>query len=193
MNVSVLKAHLGEELFNQVSEKLKGVEGLQIIPTNDGSWIPRSRLDEELNKQKSTITDLNQQLAAEKQKSANAETLQNTVSTLTQQVKDRDSTIAGMKRSAKVQDALRKAKVRDAGLVEKLLDGTKISEDDKGNLTGLDDQLKVLKESSAYLFAEDEGSHGGFGGGKPAGDNGGNKNNADVNAAIRAAAGRNTI
>ena len=29
--------------------------------------------------------------------------------------------------------------------------------DDKGNLTGLDDQIKTLKESSPYLFAEDGG------------------------------------
>ena len=169
MDVSTLKAHLGNELFTQVEEKLKDVDGLTIIPTNDGSWLPKTRLDEEIGKQKNlkgTIATLTQQLAEAKKAGENAGTLQATVDSLTQQVKDRDATIAGMKRSGKIREALTKAKARDAAVVEKLLDASKIGEDDKGNLTGLDDQVKALKESSSYLFAEEGGERGGWGGGK---------------------------
>lgn len=169
MDVSTLKAHLGDDLFQQVETALKDVDGLTIIPTNDGSWLPKTRLDEEIGKQKTlkaTITTLNQQLAEAKQKGESADALQASIDTLKQQVADRDATITGMKRSGKIRDALAKAKVRDAAVVEKLLDGAKIGEDDKGNLTGLDDQIKALKESSGYLFLEEGGERGGWGGGR---------------------------
>lgn len=199
MDISTLKAHLPADLFTQVETALKDVDGLNIIPTNDGSWLPKTRLDEEIGKQKTlkaTITTLNQQLAEAKEKGESAATLQATIDSLKQQVADKDATITGMKRSGKIREALVKANVRDAAVVEKLLDSSKIGEDDKGNLTGLDDQVKALKESSAYLFEETQGSHGGFGGGKPGGSQGasqgGSATNADVNAAIRAAAGRTT-
>ena len=169
MDISTLKAHLGDELFSQVEEKLSGVDGLTIIPTNDGSWLPKTRFDEEIGKQKNlkaTITTLNQQLAEAKKAGDSAAALQASVDVLTQQVKERDATIAGMKRSGKIHEALAKAKARDVSLVEKLLDPSKIGEDDKGNLTGLDDQVKALQESSAYLFEEADGNSGGWGGGR---------------------------
>ena len=172
MDVSTLKAHLGDDLFGQVEAALKDVDGLTIIPTNDGSWIPKAKFDEETGKQK---------------------TLKATIDTLKQQVADKDATITGMKRSGKIREALTKAKVRDAAVVEKLLDAAKIGEDDKGALTGLDDQLKSLKESSPYLFTEDGGHRGGWGGGKdPQGGSGGSggNSNSEINSIIRAAAGR---
>lgn len=169
MDISTLRAHLNDDLYGQVETALSGVEGLSIIPTNDGSWIPKSRFDEERSKQtqlKATITTLNQQLAEAKQAGENAATLKATIDTLTAQVAERDATITGMKRSGRIREALTAAKVRDASVVEKLLDSSKIGEDDKGNLTGLDDQIKALKESSAYLFQEEGGERGGWGGGK---------------------------
>ena len=201
MDISTLKSHLSEDLFTQVEAALKDVDGITIIPTNDGSWLPKTRLEEEIGEQKTlkaTITTLNQQLAEAKQKGESATALQATIDTLKQQVADKDATITGMKRSGKIREALTKAKVRDAAVVEKLLDATKIGEDDKGNLTGLDDQIKALKESSAYLFAEDGGSghRGGWGGGKdPQGGSGGSggsggNSNSEINSIIRAAAGR---
>jgi hypothetical protein len=196
MDVSTLKAHLGDDLFGQVEAALKDVDGLTIIPTNDGSWIPKAKFDEETGKQKTlkaTITTLNQQLAEAKQKGESATALQATIDSLKQQVADKDATITGMKRSGKIREALTKAKVRDAAVVEKLLDAAKIGEDDKGTLTGLDDQLKALKESSPYLFTEDGGHRGGWGGGKdPQGGSGGSggNSNSEINSIIRAAAGR---
>lgn len=191
MDISALKAHLGEELYSQVEEKLSGVDGFSIIPTNDGSWLPKSRLDDEISKHKATkaaVTQLTQQLEEAKKAGASAQALQELVDSLKTQVAERDTTITGMKRSSKVQKALGTARAKDAAMVEKLLDMEKISEDDKGNLNGLEDQIKSLKESSPYLFDEDPGQRGGWGGGKNPPE--GTLSNADVNAAIRAAAGR---
>lgn len=192
MDITSLKAHLTDELYTQVADALKGVDGLTIISESSGDWVPKSRILEEQSKQKDlnkTIASLNQQLTEAKKAGESVTTLQATIDALKQQVADKDTAIAGIKRSGKIREALSKAKARDAAVVEKLLDASKIGEDDKGNLTGLDDQVKALKESSAYLFAEDEGSRGGFGGGKPGGGNPGGSGNAGVNAAIRAAAG----
>jgi hypothetical protein len=197
MDISSLKPHLGDELFTQVEEKLKSVDGLTVIPTNDGSWVPKTRLDEELGKIKdhrATISTLTKQLEEAKKAGESVTTLQATIDSLKSDIAQRDATITGMKRSGKIQAALVKAKARDAAVVEKLLDASKIGEDDKGNLTGLDDQVKALKESSAYLFEEEGGRKAGFGGGKnpDAGNGGSGSSNSDINAIIRAAAGRGT-
>lgn len=193
MDISSLKAHLGDELFAQVEEKLKPVEGLQVIATNDGSWLPKTRLDEELTKlrdSRTTISTLTKQLEEAKKAGESVTTLQATIDSLKQQVSDRDATITGMKRSGKIQEILRKAKARDVGVVERLLDASKIAEDDKGNLTGIDDQVKALKESTPYLFEEEKGGKAGFGGGKdPEAGSRAPHGNSDINAAIRAAAG----
>lgn len=169
MDISTLKAHLGDELFPQVEAALQGVDGLSIIATNDGSWLPKSRLDAELGKQKemrTTINQLTQQLAEAKKAGEGAASLQATIDSLNQQIQERDATITGMKRSGKIREALMKANARDAAVVEKLLDGAAIGEDDKGNLTGLDDQIKALKEKSGYLFAEEPDNRGGWSGGR---------------------------
>ena len=192
MDISFLKPYLGE-LYAQVETALKDVEGLSVIRTDDGSWVPKSRMDEEQGKLKdsrSAITTLTRQLEEAKKAGESVATLQATIDTLKQQLAERDTTITGMKRSGKIQEALRKAKARDAAVVERLLDISKIGEDDKGNLTGLEDQVKALRASSAYLFEDESGRRAGFSGGKNPDSSGGSAHgNDDVNAAIRSAFG----
>ena len=194
MNIDFLKGHLSDDLFTQAQTALSSVEGLEIIQTNDGSWLPKSKFDEEVNKHKATKTQLatiTRQLEEAKKAGEGVASLQATIDSLTAQVQERDATITGMKRSAKVQAALAKANARDPKVVERLLDASKIGEDDKGNLTGLDEQVKALKESSGYLFAEDPGSRGGWGGGKNPEEQRGHEtgNNEAMNNALRAMLG----
>ena len=194
MNLTMLKTHLGDELYAQVEEKLGALEGFQVIATNDGSWLPKSRLDAEIERRKelqTTVNSLTKDLNDAKQQLDASATLQQQVDKLTQDVADRDGTITAMRRSGKVREALVKANAKDASVLEKLLDASKIGEDDKGNLTGVDEQIKALKETSGYLFNEEQtGFRAGFGGSKnPKTGNEGKSGNADVNAAIRAAAG----
>ena len=82
MDISSLKTHLGDDLFAQVEEKQKPVEGLQVIATNDGSWVPKTRLDEELGKikdHKTTISTLTKQLEEAKKAGESVTTLQATI------------------------------------------------------------------------------------------------------------------
>lgn len=193
MNITMLKTHLGDELYAQVEEKLGALEGFQVIATNDGSWLPKSRLDAEIDRRKelqTTVNTLTKNLNDAKQRLDASATLQQQVEQLTKDVADRDGTISTMRRSGKVREALVKANAKDASVLEKLLDDSKIGEDDKGNLTGVDEQIKALKESSAYLFNEDNSFRAGFCGSKNPKTGGNEKTgNADVNSAIRAAAG----
>ena len=99
MDITTLKAHLGDELYAQVEEKLKPVEGMQLIATNDGSWLPKARLDEELAKLKDSraaVSALTKQLEEAKKAGESASALQATIESLRQQVTERDATITGI-------------------------------------------------------------------------------------------------
>ena len=192
MDISTLKTHLGDELFAQVEAALKDVDGLTIIPTNDGSWVPKTRLTEEINKRKAlndNIADLTKQLKDANDKVTASGTLQSQVDKLTADLADRDKTITGMKREGKIRAVVAKSNPHDVDMVMRLLDQTKISEDDKGNVTGVDDQLTAMRKDSPFLFGAG-GQHGGWGGGKNPSENDKAGSNSEINSIIRAAAGR---
>lgn len=196
MDISMLKTHLGDELYTQVEEKLGGLDGYNVIATNDGSWMPKSRLDAEITKRKdlqTTVNSLTAELNEAKKSLESSGTLQSQLDQLKQDLAERDGTITAMRRSVKIREALQKANARDVHVLEKLLDDAKITEDDKGNLQGVDEQIKALKESSAYLFSDVPPAvqKAGFGGGKnPKTGNDTNNGNDEVNSILRRAAGR---
>lgn len=59
MDLTMLKTHLGDELYAQVEEKLGGLDGFRVIATNDGSWVPKSRIEEETAKARELRTTVN--------------------------------------------------------------------------------------------------------------------------------------
>lgn len=197
MDITILKNHLGDELFAQVSEKLGNVDGLSIINTGDGSWIPKQRFEGEREKVKAlnaNIASLTNELDEAKKASGSVASLNQQIEQLKNDVAERDGRITTMQRSGKMLEKLRTAKARNPETVLRLLDMNKVGEDKDGNLTGVDEQIESLKTSDPYFFEADNGGRGGFSGGKDpnAGGNngGGTPSNADVNASIRAAAGR---
>lgn len=80
-----------------------------------------------------------------------------------QKDKERDDAIKAVKIQYAALDKLREAGALDAELCFGLLDKEKIAFDDKGGLTGIDDQVKGLKENKAFLFGTDEGVSTGTG------------------------------
>lgn len=80
-----------------------------------------------------------------------------------------------------VLDKLRDAKAIDPDLVMKsgLIDKTKLTYNDKGELTGLDEQLTDLTKNKAFLFQGDEGGAG-SGTGKGSGGSGGGTSALDT-------------
>ena len=197
MNIDFLKPYLGDELFSQVTEKLDGVSGLTLANIADGSYVPKSKFDNERNKNQtlaSQLTELNDQLSAANEKIGTLDSLNQQISQLTQDVADRDGKIASLSLDYDIKDALRAAKVKDVDIVFGLLDKGKITTAKDGKLKGADEQISALKQSKSFLFETDEkpgGSRGGFDGRQDIlGSGTGEGSNSAVNNAIRQMAGR---
>ena len=90
-----------------------------------------------------------------------------------------DAKIKAFEKSTAVRSALSKHNPKDADLLMKLLDDSKIVRADDGTLTGVDEQIAALKESSGYLFTDTPADKGGNpGAGNPGGT-------FDMNAFLR--------
>lgn len=66
--------------------------------------------------------------------------------------KEKEDAINALKIEHAAHGKLRDAKARDVDMVFGLLDKSKIKFDDKGELTGLDDQIAELTKNKAFLF-----------------------------------------
>ena len=191
MNLDFLKPVLGDELFWQIADKLKG-SGIQLANIADGSYIPKAKFDEQLDKVKtlqSAVSERDEMIKVEKSKNIGVDTLQAKITALEKDVADRDTKIHDIVLDGRIRDAVRNYKARDVNVVMPLLKRDAIGEKD-GELTGVNEQLEALQKSHNYLF--DIGGGGGrvgFDGGQ---DIGGQpkSENAVMNQALRAAAGR---
>lgn len=127
-----------------------------------GQMVPKSRLDDKIQEVKDLqkqITDRDTQLADLKTKAAGNEDLQKQIQTLQDQNK---TTVAEYEEKLqkkdfdyKLESALRDAKSKNPKAVKALLNIDSIKLDGE-TLLGLEDQLKVLKESDAYLFESEK-------------------------------------
>lgn len=194
MPYDFLKPILGDDLFAQVSVKLDGATGLNLVNVADGSYVPKAKFDDERNKAKNLtaqVTDLTAKYNEANQKAGSVDALNAKITQLTQDVTDRDAKLASLSTDYDIKDALRAAKARDVDIVFGLLDRAKIERKD-GKLTGIDEQIKAIRDSKGFLFDSDDkgGQRGGFAGQQDIiGGNGGG-GNAAINDAIRQMAGR---
>lgn len=193
MNLDFLKPVLGDELFPQVVEKLKG-SGMQLANVADGSYIPKAKFDEQLEKVHTLQTAVSQRddmIKAEQAKNASVDTLQAKIDQLTKDVADRDAKIKGVTMDYRIKDELRGMKARNVDVIMPLLKRDTITEKD-GKLSGLSEQVEALQKSDPYLFdtGSGNGGRGGFDGGQDVGGGSGQSTNAIMNQALRAAAGR---
>ena len=150
-----LKKLLGEELYKQVMEALGDKE----LIVNDGNYIPKSRFDEvnnDRNSLKEQIKERDKQLEDLKKQAKDSEELQNQIKDLQTQndetQKQYEQRIKEQKFDHALEQALMKEQAKNVRAAKALLDKEKISLDDNGNVIGLDEQLKAVKESDPYLF-----------------------------------------
>ena len=67
--------------------------------------------------------------------------------------------LENFKKNMALEKALANSKAKDVKLLQKMIDNDKISYEEKDgdfSVTGLDEQLKSIKESHSYLFEEDK-------------------------------------
>lgn len=150
-----LKELLGEDLYNQVTQKA-GENKISIV--SDGNWFPKDKFNQvnEDNKElKKQLKERDGQLSELSKKVTGNEELTKQINDLTEQNKqtaaDYQAKLNEQAFNYALKDALTGAKAKNPKAVEALLNKESIKLDgDK--LLGLDDQLKALKESDSYLF-----------------------------------------
>ena len=158
-----LQKHLTPELFAQVVDAL----GDDFIYDQ----VPRSRLNRVIQQRDEARTEnetLKLQLAGGTQPTATSKPTTQPATPATQQVNieelkeqlsqqfktEQEQAIKEVKIQYAGLDKLRQAGALDAELVWSLIDKSKVTLDDKGTLTGLDEQIPGLKEAKSFLFGE---------------------------------------
>lgn len=121
-------------------------------------FVPKARLDEVIGERDSAKKDLavrDKQLEdIEKDAGDNTE-LQGTIKQLQAENKKAKEEYEKEIKETRLTSAIKVAiagKVHDVEIVANQFDKGKISVDENGKLTGLDDQLKALQENKAFLF-----------------------------------------
>jgi len=156
---NVLKELLGDLYTKEIEEKVGDVK---LIKLDEGKYIPVEKFNaklEEVKQQKEQLDEYKKQLKDLEKKAKGNEELENTIKELRADNEKKDAdyqkTIAAKDKDFAIQNAIKDAQGKNVKAITALLDMDKITVDDKG-ITGLSDQLKVLKESDAYLFGEDK-------------------------------------
>lgn len=154
-----LKELLGEDLYNQVMAKLGDKNKIVIV--SDGNWIPKEKFNEvnEARKQaEEALKERDKQLADLKKAAEGNEELRKQIEQLQAENKAKEQEYQDKLRDMAVTTAIKLAvagQVHDPDLVAGLLDKSKIEVDENGNIkAGLEDQIKALRESKAFLFVQ---------------------------------------
>ena len=118
----------------------------------------------ERDQAKEQLSDRDKQLEDLKASSGDNETLKKQIADLQEANKQKDKDHAEEIKNLKLDAAIRAAlgdSAQDADLVAGLIDRSKLLLSDDGKVTGLDEQVKTLKENKAFLFKEEGGKGGG--------------------------------
>ena len=166
-----LKELLGEDLYDQVKERIGTTEIIVVDP--DNPMVPKRRLDEviaERNRYKEQVAERDTQLADLGAKAKDHDTLRVQIAELQaknkQAAEDYEKQLKEQRFAFAIERAVAKADARNVKAVVALLDKTKISLDGE-NLIGFDEQVAALKESDPYLFGVELKGRVPEGAGKP--------------------------
>lgn len=168
-----LKELLGDDLYNQVIEKTGDKHKVAIV--SDGNWMPKEKFNEANTARKQaedTLKERDQQLEQLRKSAGDNETLQADIKKLQDENKAAQEKYAADLKELQLNTALKlslSGQVHDPDIVAGLLDKTKIELNEDGSVkAGLEDQVKALSESKAFLFVQTTDGKPVFRGAKPA-------------------------
>ena len=160
-----------------ISEELAG-KAAKASEEEMKGYVTKARFNEvntAKNNAEKLYGDTKSELDKLKESAGDNETLKSQIESLKKDLQTKESThkaeIADMKMTNAIQAAIGHM-AQDVGLVAGLLDKSKLSLSDDGKLTGLEDQIKGLKESKPFLFKEGETYPNVHDGGEPGGQGG---------------------
>lgn len=146
----------------------------KVMDSLDGNYVTKTRFNEvnEENKTlKQTVSDRDKQLDDLKKSSGDSADLKKQIEDLQQQNADNkaayEKEMAQLKLDNAVENALTAAGAKNNKALRALLDTEKIKLDDSGKLSGLEEQLKEVRNSDPYMFAEKEQGQTSFKGFQP--------------------------
>lgn len=154
-----LKDLLGQDLYDQVKEKL-GDNKIGII--NDGSYLPKEKfnsVNEDLKEIKKQLAERDQQLKDLEAKAGGNEELVKEIEGLKAKneatINEYEAKIKEKEFNFALEAALTKSKAKNVRALKALLnlDGAEL--DEQGQVIGLEDQIKNIKQSDGYLFHEE--------------------------------------
>lgn len=169
-----LKEHLGEELYNQVTAKLKGNDKVKLANLASGEYVGKDKFSaaetarQELEAQ---LKGRDEQLEALKKSAGDSATMQAEIQRLQKENTTAKTDFESKLKAQALEHALESRLIREGAVntkaVKALLDSTKISLDGE-NLVGVDEQLKALKEKEKWAFTTPEVPGGGANPANPA-------------------------
>lgn len=155
-----LKEALGEELYNQVSEKLKGNDKIKLGNLATGEYVGKDKfaaMESAKNEAAKQLQERDTQLEALKKGAGDNEALKAEITKLQNEnsaaVADYEKKLKAAQLDAALDRKLFEAKAVDNVAVKALLDMTKISLDGE-NLIGADEQIKALQDAKKWAFAQ---------------------------------------
>lgn len=123
-------------------------------------FVPKDRFDEVNESKKQMETSLKEyeaQMETLKAATGDSESLKKQISELQEQNKKKDEEYKKQMNDLRMTNAIKLAiseSAQDSDLVAGLIDKEKLILGDDGKVTGLDEQIKSLKENKSFLFKE---------------------------------------
>lgn len=151
-----LKTILADAYSEDIDTKISSEIGKNFVVKADFNAVNEAK-----KKLEATIAERDTQLEELKKSSGDNADLKKQIEQLqnqnAEQKKTHDAELAQLKLDNAVEAALTAQGAKNSKTVKALLDMTKVAFDRSGKLSGLDEQLKAIKETDGYLFSEQTG------------------------------------
>lgn len=158
-----LKDILGDELYGEVAEKLKGNDKVKLVNLADGGYVGKEKFDSAQNTiggLQKTLTEREHDIEELKKSIEGGDELSKQLSVLQAKyesdTKSFNEKLKENSLTSAIDIAVLKAHGKNPKVIKTLVDKSKLALSDDGNVEGLGEMLDSLKNSDPYLFEQEE-------------------------------------